>query len=275
VVPDPYAGVAPTWDSDAARVYGPIAADLVAATPHPLAGRIVLDAGAGTGLVSRELQRADARVVALDLSVDMLGSQQGHPAPIESQRCAPAAAHPGRPTLAAMLISAEGAAVLLIDVQERLVPALDNGKEMVANAARLAAAATLLDVPVCATEQAPDKLGPTVAEVAPYPQLVLSKTTFNAAGYPTLLPPGTEDVLVAGCEAHVCVLQTVLGLLAARHRVLVVTDAVGSRTAANREAALDRLARHGAELVTTEMVLFEWLRDATHPRFREVQALIR
>jgi SAM-dependent methyltransferase len=71
-VHDPYAGVAPTWDSDAARVYGPIAADLVAATPHALAGRVVLDAGAGTGLVSRELQRAGARVVALDLSVDML-----------------------------------------------------------------------------------------------------------------------------------------------------------------------------------------------------------
>ena len=63
--------------SDAARVYGPIAADLVAATPHPLAGRIVLDAGAGTGLVSRELQRADARVVALDLSVDMLDRSRG------------------------------------------------------------------------------------------------------------------------------------------------------------------------------------------------------
>ena len=77
-----------------------------------------------------------------------------------------------------MLISAEGAAVLLVDVQERLVPALDNGKEMVANAARLGAAAALFDVPVCATEQAPEKLGPTVAEVAPYPQLVLSKTTW-------------------------------------------------------------------------------------------------
>jgi nicotinamidase-related amidase len=175
-----------------------------------------------------------------------------------------------------MLISAEGAAVLLIDVQERLVPALANGgKEMVANATRLAAGAALFDVPVCATEQSPEKLGPTVAELAPYPQLVLPKTAFSAAGLPMLLPPGTEDVLVAGCEAHVCVLQTVLGLLAARHRVLVVTDAVGSRTAANREAALDRLVRHGAELVTTEMVLFEWLRDATHPRFREVQALIR
>ena len=191
-------------------------------------------------------------------------------------RCVLHARRAALATIAAMLISAEGAAVLLIDVQERLVPALENGgKEMVANAARLAAGAALFDVPVCATEQSPEKLGPTVAELAPYPQLVLPKTAFSAAGLPMLLPPGTEDVLVAGCEAHVCVLQTVLGLLAARHRVLVVTDAVGSRTAANREAALDRLVRHGAELVTTEMVLFEWLGDATHPRFREVQALIR
>ena len=117
-----------------------------------------------------------------------------------------------------MLISAEGSAVLLVDIQERLVGALDGGQEMVANAARLAAAAALLDVPVCATEQAPDKLGPTVAEVASYPQLVLPKTIFNAAGFPTLLPPRTEEVLVAGCEAHVCVLQTAVGLLAARHR---------------------------------------------------------
>ena len=174
-----------------------------------------------------------------------------------------------------MLISAEGSAVLLVDIQERLVAALDGGKEMVGNAARLAAAAALFDVPVCATEQVPDKLGPTVAELQPYPQLVLPKTAFNAAGFPTLLPPGTEEVLIAGCEAHVCVLQTAVGLLAARHRVLVVSDAVGSRTMANRDAALDRLVRHGAELVTTEMVLFEWLRDATHPRFREVQGLIR
>ena len=71
-VRDPYAGVAPTWDVDAARVYRPIAADLVAAAPHPLAGRLVLDAGAGTGLAGRELVRAGARVVAIDASVDML-----------------------------------------------------------------------------------------------------------------------------------------------------------------------------------------------------------
>lgn len=174
-----------------------------------------------------------------------------------------------------MLISADGSAVLLIDMQERLVPALEHAKETVANAVRLAAGAALMGVPVCATEQAPDKLGPTVAELAAYPQLVLPKTVFDVAGFPNLLPPRTAEVIVAGCEAHVCVLQTVLGLLATRHRVLVVSDAVGSRTVANRDAALDRLVRHGAELVTTEMVLFEWLRDAVHPRFREVQALIR
>ena len=72
MVDDPYAGVAATWDTDAARVYRPIAADLVAAAPHPLAGRVVLDAGAGTGLAGRELVRAGARVVAVDASVDML-----------------------------------------------------------------------------------------------------------------------------------------------------------------------------------------------------------
>ncbi len=174
-----------------------------------------------------------------------------------------------------MLLTADASALLLIDLQERLVPAIEGGKEMVVNAARLGQAAALLDVPVCASEQVPDKLGPTVSELAPYPQLVLPKTAFDASGYPTLLPPGAEEVVVVGCEAHVCVLQTVLGLIATRRRVLVVADAIGSRTTANRDAAIDRMVRHGAEIVTTEMVLFEWLRDATHPRFREVQALIR
>src|SRR5258708_6817877 len=121
-----------------------------------------------------------------------------------------------------MLLTADASALLLIDMQERLVPAIDGGKEMVANAARLRGAAGLLGVPVRATEQAPDKLGPTVAELVPFPQRVLPKTVFGAAGFPTLLPPGAEEIVVAGCEAHVCVLQTVLGLIAARHRVLVV-----------------------------------------------------
>ena len=174
-----------------------------------------------------------------------------------------------------MLLTAAGTVLLLVDFQQRLVPVIHDGETVVARAVRLAEAAQLLGVPVCATEQYPAGLGPTVAELAGHPQNVVAKTRFSGVADPTLLPPTAREVVVAGVEAHVCVLQTVLGLLAARHRVLVVTDAVGSRTAANREAALDRLVRHGAELVTTEMVLFEWLGDATHPRFREVQALIR
>lgn len=158
------------------------------------------------------------------------------------------------------------------------MPAIADGEAVLANAVRLAEGAALLDVPVCATEQNPDGLGSTVASLSGFPQLVLPKFAFGAVaepGFATLLPPGKEEIVVAGCEAHVCVLQTVLGLLAQRHRVLLVADATGSRTPANRAAAIDRMQRHGAEVVTTEMVLFEWLGASTHPRFREVQALIR
>jgi nicotinamidase-related amidase len=177
-----------------------------------------------------------------------------------------------------VLLTTRGAALLLVDLQQRLVPALHDGETVVARAVRLAEAAQLLGVPICATEQNPDKLGPTVAPLAAYPQNVVAKTAFSATGapgFPTLLPPGTTEVVVAGCEAHVCVLQTVLGLLADDRRVAVVTDAIGSRDPANAAAAVDRMARHGAEVVTSEMVLFEWLGDAAHPRFREVQKLLR
>jgi nicotinamidase-related amidase len=184
----------------------------------------------------------------------------------------------GAATLRDVLLSAAGAALLLVDFQQRLVPALDGGAAVVANAVRLAEAARLLDVPVCATEQNPDGLGRTVAELVERPQLVLAKTAFAATadpGFATLLPPRTSEIVLAGAEAHVCVLQTALGLIAARHRVLVVADAVGSRKAVDAAVALDRLQRHGVEVVTTEMVLFEWLRDSMHPRFREVHRLIR
>jgi nicotinamidase-related amidase len=97
----------------------------------------------------------------------------------------------------------------------------------------------------------------------------------RAEGFAALLAPGRDDGVVTGCEAHVCVLQTVLGLLDRGLRVQVVADAIGSRREQNRDAALARMARHGAQIVTTEMVVFEWLEDATHPRFREAVALIK
>ena len=174
-----------------------------------------------------------------------------------------------------VLLTTAGAVLLLIDFQQRLVPAIHDGETVVARAVRLAEAAQLLGVPVCATEQYPAGLGHTVAELAGCPQNVVTKTSFSGAADPTLLPPAAREVVVAGVEAHVCVLQTVADLLGGEHRVVVVADAVGSRDPANRDAALERMRAHGAEIVTSEMVLFEWLRDSTHPRFRDVQKLLR
>jgi nicotinamidase-related amidase len=106
---------------------------------------------------------------------------------------------------------------------------------------------------------------------------VLAKSRFDACpetGIATRIAPG-HRIVAAGCEAHVCVLQTVLGLLAAGREVAVAADACGTRAPPDHEAALARMARAGAEIVTTEMVLFEWLGGAGHPRFREVMALIK
>jgi nicotinamidase-related amidase len=87
--------------------------------------------------------------------------------------------------------------------------------------------------------------------------------------------PVRNSVVIAGCEAHICLLQTALGLLEEEFEVWVVTDACASRSERNRDAAFDRLAGAGAELLTTEMVAFEWLRTAEHPQFKAVQALIK
>ena len=88
-------------------------------------------------------------------------------------------------------------------------------------------------------------------------------------------PEGRNTIVIAGCEAHVCLMQTALGLLEEEFEVWVVTDACSSRSERNRDAAFDRLAGAGAELVTTEMVAFEWLRTAEHPVFREVLGLVK
>jgi nicotinamidase-related amidase len=163
--------------------------------------------------------------------------------------------------------------LLLIDLQARLMPAIADGRLVIANAVRLGEVARRLAVPVLGTEQNPAGLGPNVAEVRALTAATLAKTHFDAtaeATFANFLPQGRPDVVVAGCETHVCVLQTVLGLRRAGRDVRVVRDAVGSRSPANREAALARMERYGAELVTMEMVAFEWLASSDHPAFRDV-----
>ncbi len=174
-----------------------------------------------------------------------------------------------------MLIDPARSLLLVVDVQARLMPVIADGEAAIANAARLIAAAKLLDVPVLFTEQNAGGLGPTVPALGP--GAVAHKMTFDATKAPGFLDrlPTDRDLVVAGCEAHVCVLQTVLGLLAAGRRVDVVRDALGARRAESKEAALARMQAHGAGIVTTEMVVFEWVVSARHPRFREVVALVK
>jgi nicotinamidase-related amidase len=176
-----------------------------------------------------------------------------------------------------LTISARSSTLLIVDFQSRLMPAIDQGDVAVANARRLIDAAHLLGVPVLFTEQNAKGLGPTVPELTAPDTAVAHKMTFDAVRAPGFLDRLAPDhaLVVAGCEAHVCVLQTVLGLLDAGRKVYLVRDALGSRRAESKETAIRRLERHGAEIVTTEMVAFEWLETAEHPRFRDIITLIK
>ena len=177
-----------------------------------------------------------------------------------------------------LTLNSDDSVLLVVDIQTRLMPTIDGGEVAVANARRLIDAAALVGVQQLLTEQNAKGLGPTVPELAPKdPSLVIHKMTFDAVrtpGFLERLPVGSA-IVVAGCEAHVCVLQTVLGLLGKGRRVCVVRDALGSRRAEGKETALRRMELYGAEIVTTEMVVFEWLGSADHPRFREALALVR
>jgi nicotinamidase-related amidase len=204
-----------------------------------------------------------------------------------------------------MLLDADESQLLLVDYQSRLMPFIHDGEAALANAMRLGRMAHLLEVPVWGTEQNPDGLGPNPPELKALCRKTLVKMHFSgcADGLGDLLrPPAPRQaqggnarslpkhlqkdraaapaaqrgsIVMAGCEAHVCLLQTALDLLDEEFEVWIVTDACSSRTERNRDAAFDRLAGAGAELVTTEMVAFEWLRSTDHPAFREVLALVK
>ena len=200
-----------------------------------------------------------------------------------------------------MLLDAELSQLVLVDYQTRLMPAIFEAPMVLANAVRLAQAAKLLQVPVWGTEQNPSKLGENPPELRALCQNTLAKMQFsgveeglgewlrppvkapagNARSLPKHLqkpsntPTERGSIVIAGCEAHVCLLQTALHLLEDEFEVWVVTDACSSRTERNRDAAFDRLAGAGAELVTAEMVVFEWLRSAEHEQFKALHSLIK
>jgi nicotinamidase-related amidase len=180
-----------------------------------------------------------------------------------------------------MLMKSDRSLLLMVDVQERLLPHIHHGPAVVAACERLLRGAAIFGVPVLACEQYPQGLGPTVATLSALlpPEATYSKLAFSAAADPALrarLDARADDaVVLCGTEAHVCVLQTALDLRAGGREVFVVAEAIGSRAAASVDLALPRLRQAGVQVVNVEMVLFEWAGAAGTEAFRAMSRLVR
>ena len=178
------------------------------------------------------------------------------------------------------LLSRGDSRLLLVDVQEKLLPSIPVAPQMVANCRKLLQGAKILGVPVAATEQYPKGLGRTAPELTELTPAPLEKVRFSSAevlgwGFAGDDPSAPQKIVVCGIEAHVCVQQTVLDLLAQGYRVYVPADAVASRGELDWQFALDRMAASGAVVTTTESVLFEWCETAGTSEFKEISRLIK
>ncbi len=189
------------------------------------------------------------------------------------------------------LLEADRSIVAVIDLQGKLMEMIERPALVVEATVRLIRLAGLFEVPVVLTEQYPTGLGPTHPEIRAAfealttPRRYVDKTAFGCCGVPQFdgaladLRPGLEperrQVVVAGIEAHVCVLQTVVELLRRRNRVYVCWDCVSGRGAEYRRHALERMMQAGAVLTNHESTGFEWARHKDHPRFREMSRLFK
>jgi len=178
----------------------------------------------------------------------------------------------------AELMNAGDTALVVIDVQQKLVAAMADKAQVVWNCRRLIEGARILSLPVVATEQYPEGLGPMVPELAQLIENRQAKLRFSCAGcgiFEELSGRGIAKLLLCGLEAHVCVLQTALDLLADGWMVYVAADAVASRSPGDKEFALRRMDSAGAVVTTTEAALFEWCETADRPEFAEISRLVR
>lgn len=175
-----------------------------------------------------------------------------------------------------MLIEAARSCLLVIDMQERLMAAVQNAEAVIANAHWLMRIATRLGVPVVISEQYPQGLGPTVTVLKEtiHESMIMTKTHFSCTTEPAcqdrIAACNRDQFIVLGAEAHVCVLQTALGLRAQGKAVYVMADGVASRRAEDRELALTRLRDDGVRVVSREMVAFEWLERAGTNIFKTI-----
>ena len=180
-----------------------------------------------------------------------------------------------------MIIQANRSLLLLVDLQSRLTPAIVDADACIDRCRILLSAARELDVPVRVTEHCPDALGPTAPALRDRlgPDEVLPKVHFNGAAESALFDHlrslDRTTVVVCGMETHVCVLQTVLGLKGRGLNPVLVADATSSRTVTSKAMAIERMRHHGIDIVTTEMVMFEWLERGDSPAFKTLLPLIK
>lgn len=179
------------------------------------------------------------------------------------------------------MLNAENTLVLIIDIQDKLVAAL-NKNIIVQNAAKVARAANLLNIPVLLTEQYPKGLGNTVLElknVLPENSEIVEKTCFNALLEDGMLEKiksyGKKQIVLFGIETHICVYQTASALVEEGFEVYVIKDACASRNKYEFKEGIEAMRSNGVKISCVEIALFEWLKGAKHPKFKEVQALIK
>lgn len=176
-------------------------------------------------------------------------------------------------------MSRRDTALLVVDVQDKLIKLIPNHARIVWNIGRLLDGAKVLGVPAAATEQYPQGLGPTTASLAERLGPIPSKVTFSCGAcgeiFQQLRTLGRSKILVAGIETHVCIQQTVFDLLADGYRVYVAADATGSRFPMDYEFALRRMESAGATVTTTEAALFEWCETAGTAEFKQISNLVR
>jgi nicotinamidase-related amidase len=176
-------------------------------------------------------------------------------------------------------MSAADTGLLVIDLQEKLVPKILDAASVVRNTAFLIDAARLLNMTVQCTEQYPRGLGPTVPELARRLPERPDKVQFSSCAVPSVVEQfrrsARPKIVLAGIETHVCVLGTALDLLALDFRVYLAVDAVGSRYGIDHDTALRRMEQAGAVLTTAETCAFEWVGGSSHPQFKAVSALVQ
>jgi isochorismate hydrolase len=184
-----------------------------------------------------------------------------------------------------LLLSSADSVLLIVDVQDTLLRLMPGQSRLEWNLQRLASGSRVLSIPCLATEQYPEKLGPTTASLQPYvangvwQAAVPGKITFSCAGCADLVTSlqqlARRQIVVAGLETHVCVLQTAFDLTAAGFDVFLPVDALGARFAIDHNTALRRMEGAGMTLTTTEGVLFEWCERAGSPEFKQISQIVR